>query len=212
MAVVYFYIPAKMLGDIINCGLKLSEWKGREQATPWSSVDRPCFSALLHPHDDPRYKDNAFQCVKLNLLVEYCVVADNDLYRLSIEHPEIKNEYISTMVPLDRYIFGSYRMPECLVFTTVLPDQISCLGRGMDEPILYENSETLYVNNLLQRYNDRYADVNQVLLYSFLTLKEQYGVMKVYRSNNSSLAVFFDDKTKRHITVPIPDFEKYRIY
>jgi hypothetical protein len=211
MAVVYFYIPSDKLEDVTDCGIKLSEWKDRDQATRWSSIPKPCLCAFLHPLDDRRHQDPSYRCVKLDIPVEYLVVANRDLYRLSLEYSDIEQIYIDTMVPLQRYIFGSFRRPECLVFTTVLSEQIKPLGRGLDEPILYESSETLYVNNLLEKYNDRYDDFNQVLLYSFLTLQQQKGFIDGLHSTDERLAVFFDSEEKQHITVPIPDIEKYKI-
>ena len=34
MAVVYYYVPVEKANDVVECGLKLSEWKDREQQTP----------------------------------------------------------------------------------------------------------------------------------------------------------------------------------
>jgi hypothetical protein len=211
MAVVYFYIPAEKLEDVIDCGLKLSEWKDRKQATPWSGDARPCIRAFLHPMDDIRHEDPSFKCIKLDVSVEYCVVGDNDLYQLSLENSDIRKVYVNTMVPLDKYLFGSFRKPECLVFSTVLSDQITLAGKGLGEPILYENSETLYVNNILEQYNSRYDDINQVLLYSFLTLQRQNGCIKGLQSADRGLAVFYDNEMHHHITVPIPDLKKYKL-
>jgi len=209
MAGVYFYIPAEKLTDVIDCGLKLSEWKDRKQATPWSHEARPCIRAFLHPMDDNRYGNPAFQCVQLDIPVEYCVVADNDLYRLSQEHPDLQKVYIDTMVPLDRYLFGSFRSPECLVFTTVLSEGISVWGKGLGEPLLYQSSAALYVNNLLDRYNSRFEDINQVLLYSFLALERINGCVEGLQSVENGLAVFFDREIKHPVILPIPDYKKY---
>ncbi len=211
MPVVYYYIPANKLKDAVDCGLKLSEWKDRCLSTPWSNGEKPCLSALLHPMDDPKHHDPAYCCVKLDVPADYCVVCDSDLFHLSLEYPKIKKDYIRTMVPLKNYLFGSFRKPECLVFTTVLSEQINLLGKGMDDPILYESSERLYVNNLLQKYNDWYDEINRVLLYSFLKLQEQNEVMRGFRSEKKGIAVFFDQSSNQHISVPIPDFKKYRL-
>ncbi|NLY17409.1 MAG: hypothetical protein GX045_00235 [Clostridiaceae bacterium] len=209
MPALYFYVPTEKLEDVVDCGLKLSEWKTRHQATSWNRIERPCFVAWLNPNDDIRHRDERYQCVKLDVPTDYCAVADSDLYYLSLEHGELRQEYINTMVPLNDYIFGTFRLPECLVFATVLPDQIRCLGKGMDEPILYENSEVLYVNNILETYNDRYDDFNQALLYSFLTMQEQSGLVSCKRSSNRKLAVFYDRENNRRVTVKIPDFGEY---
>lgn len=210
MAVVYYYVPIGKLEDIIDCGLKLSEWKDGYQSIPWEEIEKPCFSAFLHPLDCERHKDSSYRCIKLNIPVEYCVVYDSDLYRLNNQFPELKEYYIKSMVPLNDYIFGSIRKPECFVFTTVLSEQISLLGKGMDEPILYENSEVLYVNNILNRFNDWYKAFNSVLLYSYLTIQEKNGAFRCYRSGNDNIAVFFDKEKNRYISVPIPDYNKYK--
>lgn len=209
MPALYFYVPAEKLEDVVDCGLKLSEWKSRHQATPWNGIERPCFVAYLNPSDDIRHKDERFQCVKLDIPADYCAVADGDLYLLSLEHEELRQDYINSMVPLKDYIFGSFRLPECLVFTTVLSDQIRRFGKGLDEPILYENSSVLYINYILETYNDRFDDVNQALLYSFLTMQEQDGLVSCCRSSEKRLAVFYDREKNRRITVKIPDFNKF---
>lgn len=211
MAVVYFYIPAEKLEDVLDCGLKLSEWMSRKQDVPGSVNARPCISALLHPMDDIRYRDPSYKCVRLDIPAEYCTVADSDLYQLSLLDPDIKKTYIKTMVPLQSYTFGSFRKPECLVFTTVLSDLISLHGKGLGEPILYESSEALYVNNLLGQYSDRYEDIHRVLLYSFLTLQKQNGYIEGFQSEEKGLAVFYDRDMNHHITVPIPDLGKYQL-
>jgi len=208
MAVLYFYIPAQKLEDVIDCGLKLSEWKDRNQAMPGGDV-KPCIRAFLHPMDDKRHADPTLRCIKLDIPVEYCMVGDNDLYQLGLEYPEIQKTYIDSMFPLDKYLFGSFRSPECLVFTTVLSEQISPLGKGLGEPILYENSHTLYVNNLLEQYNSRYDEINQVLLYSFLTMQKHKGCIEGLQSEDKGLAVFYDRQMNHPITVPIPEFNKY---
>lgn len=208
MAVVYFYIPAQKLGDVIDCGLKLSEWKDKIQATPWVAEPRPCLCALLHPQDDLRYRDASYQCIKLNVPADKCIVADGDLFQLSMEHPQIRDVYIQSMVPLQRYRFGIFRRPECLIFSTILAEQIRVYGKGLDEPILYQNSETLYVNSLLERYNDRYENVNTAMLYSYLMLQKQSGRIDGFTSSEKRLAVFFDEEMNHHITVSIPDLKR----
>lgn len=210
MPAVYFYVPTEELEDVIDCGLKLSEWKSKQQETPWNAIKRPCFTACLHPNDDIRHKDKKYQCVKLNISADDCAIADLDLYFLSLEHSEISKEYINTMTPFQNYRFGSFRRPECLIFTTVLSDQIKCFGKSLDEPILYENSAMLYVNNIIETYNDRFDNVSQALLYSFLTLQDQAGLVSCFRSDHKGLAVFYGEDRNKHITVQIPDLSKYR--
>ncbi|NLC19931.1 MAG: hypothetical protein GX757_12105 [Clostridiales bacterium] len=207
MAVVYYYIPKGRLEDVTECGLKLSEWSERTQATPWNRQARPCICAFLHPLDDKRSRDNTFSCITLDVPAEDCVVADGDLYQMGLEYPEITDKYVDTMVSLNDYTFGSFRKPECLVFRTILPEQIGFYGKGMGEPVIYENSEMLYVNIILEQYRERNYHFNQVLLYSFLALKEQNSCIDALYSKDRKTAVFFDNKINRYITIAVPDLK-----
>lgn len=209
MAGVYFHIPRKQLADAAECGLKLSEWVQRRQATRWNNNEAACFTAYLHPRDDFKFHDPAFQCIKLDIDVDDVIVADNDLYMLSLECPEVRDDYLQTMVRLKEYAFGSFRKPECLIFTTILPDQISIPGKRPEDPLLYESSEKLYVSNLLERYQDRYDEINSALLYCFLARQEEEGLNRGYCSEGSGIALFKDDN--RYITVPVPKLQKYRL-
>lgn len=209
MAVVYYYVPVEKANDVVECGMKLSEWKDREQETPWSSGTRPCICTLLHPEDDKRSRDISYQCIKINIPAEDCIVADRDLYRLSRKYPDIRKKYVDTMVPLNRYMFGTFRNPECLIFTTILSEQISFYGRGLEDPILYESSESLYVHNILERFKDKCSDINQVMLYCFLSAQLKNNLVEGLYDNSNGLAFFIDKESDRYITVPVPDLKKY---
>lgn len=211
MAVVYLYVPVEKAEVIVECGLKLSEWKNKNVQTPWSSFPQPCICALLHPDDDKRSKDSAFQCIKLDIPAEDCIIADKDLYNLSLESPDIKQKYIDTMVTLDKYIFGSFRNPECLIFTTIISEQIHLYGKGLDDPILYESSETLYVNNILEGFNERYSGINKVLLYCFMLTQSQNQLIEGVQYDNKGIAFFFDKASNKYITLPVPDLKEYKI-
>ncbi len=211
MAVVYLYVPSEKADIIVECGLKLSQWKNKSVQTPWSLYPQPCICALLHPDDDERSNDPAFQCIKLDIPAEDCIVADKDLYKLSLESPDIKQKYMDTMLPLDKYIFGSFRNPECLIFTTIISQHIHMYGNGLDDPILYEGSEALYVNNILEGFNEMYSGINQVLLYCFLLAQSQNGLIDGIHYDNEGLAFFFDKASDKYITIPVPGLEKYKV-
>lgn len=211
MADVFFYVPQEKQDDIVECGLKLSEWKVRDQELPFGVLKKPCIITSLHPKDNEQFKNSMYSCLKLNVSPDSCYVADSDLYKLSMKE-NFKKYYLNSMVLLKDYKFGSYRSPECLVFSTILPEDISALGKGLNAPLLFESSEALYINNILFKYNEKFEDFNQVLLYSFCVLKEKNGDMTRFDTTDNKVSVFINNKDKSVITVEIPQIEKYTLF
>ncbi|MCX7772646.1 MAG: hypothetical protein N2376_05975, partial [Clostridia bacterium] len=75
MAGLYFYVPRIKTSDIVECGLKLSEWYDREISLPGADGTRKVLKTLLHPRDDAKkLKDNSYQCLRLEVDLDYCRV------------------------------------------------------------------------------------------------------------------------------------------
>jgi len=203
MVEVYYYVPQDKVVNCLECGLKLSEW--HEKEVHIGLENKKCFSALLNPKDDmDRYKSSAYRCVKLELYPRYCFVADSYLYELGLKHPEIMDLYIESVMPIENYTFGLYRLPECLVTTTVIPDQISLLDRRLDSPILFNSSEELYINNVIEEFKQEYDDLNDRLLYCFLKGSADEGKLELVEEEENSMVAFVDKKIGRAFTIRKP--------
>lgn len=130
MVEVYYYIPAEEVENAIECGLKLSVWFDKEVHI--GHDNKKCLSALLNPKDDiEKYRSASLRCVKLELYPRYCFVADRYLYETGLNHPEIMKLYLDSVMPIENYTFGLYRLPECLVTSTIIGDQISLLDKRL---------------------------------------------------------------------------------
>ncbi|WP_010681127.1 hypothetical protein [Acetivibrio cellulolyticus] len=203
MVEVYYYVPQDKVENAIECGLKLSEWYEKE--VHMGLENRKCFSALLNPKDDmDKYKSSAYRCIKLELYPRYCFVADKYLYEIGLNHPEVMKLYVESVMPIENYTFGLYRLPECLVTSTVIPEQISLLDRRLDSPILFNSSEELYINNVIEEFKQEYDDLNDRLLYCFLKGRVTDGELDVVEEEGNSLVAFIDKKTGRAFTIKKP--------
>ena len=166
MVEVYFYMPADKAGHAVECGIKLSEWYSRETVIDGSN--RKCIAALLNPRDEyEKYMSGAYRCLKLEIDPKYCFVADRSLYEAGLSYPQAMELYKNSTVPIGNYTFGEYRFPEVLVTSTILGDNISITGKMLDTPVLYENSQELYFNNLMEQLKDEHCDLNDTLLYLY---------------------------------------------
>lgn len=208
MAEVYFYIPADQTSNAVECGIKLSEWYSREIEIDGETSR--FITALLNPRDDyEKYLSANFKCLKLEVRPKYCRIADSLLYTAGLAFPAVMELYRRSIIPIDRYAFGDYRLPEVLISSTIIGDQISVPGRGLDSPVLYNNSQELYFSNLMESLKDTHEDMNDTLLYLLFKRLCEEGKAQGIEDKSSGLAVFTTENDGRAITLRIPDFGGY---
>lgn len=208
MAEVYFYVSADKAEVTVECGMKLSEWYDREVII--DGENKKCIATLLNPRDDiSAYKSHNFRCVKLEVNPKYCFVADGYLYRMGLSSQQSMKMYEESVTPVEDYRFGKYRMPECLVTCTVVGDSISLLEKKLDSPILFNSSEELYFNNLLEGFREGHDDFNDTSMYYLLNALAATGRARKIEDLQSGLAVFVQEKPDRVYTINIPNLERY---
>ena len=208
MAEVYFYMHTDKLADAVECGIKLSEWYSREARID-GEIKR-CISALLNPRDDiEKVALIDYKCLKLEVHPKYCHVADSLLHKVGLEYPEVMELYEQSIVPMKEYTYGSYRLPEILITSTILGDQISLPGRWLDTPVLYSNSQDLYLSSLLEGMREENEDMDDTMLYLFLRRLCEEGDATGIEDAESGLAVFTRQRDGKVFTLKIPDFGRY---
>lgn len=205
---VYRYLPAEEVPNVVECGLKLTKWYDRTIIA--DGQKNLYISALLNPKDDmAKYCSDNFKCVRLEVPSKYCHVADKSLYLAGQRNPEIMNLYYKTLIPVEQYIFGSYRKPECLINTTIIYSQISELNKGLGSPVLYNNSEELYLNNIVESLKEEHDNFNDAILYYLYDSLVKEGKYRKVESADSNLAVFNDNRTDKFYIIKKPDLKKY---
>lgn len=208
MVEVYYYLPVEKVNDVVECGLKLSIWYNKEIIVD-GEIKR-CLSALLNPKDDiEKYRSNSYKCVKLEVLPNYCYAADKYLYLASGGSDRAMRLYEKSIIPVKDYIFGSYRLPECLVTSTIIAGHISILDRRLDSPVLFDNSEDLYINNIMEDYKEQHNDFNDCLLYNFYCNLAELGKVDKIEDTGRRIAIFVEKESGRSYTVKIPDLDLY---
>lgn len=208
MAEVYYYLPGDQIGNVVECGLKLSQWFGRELILQGES--RRYITALLNPRDDmEKYRSHTYACIKINISPKNCLIGDRHLFEVGICNPQAMELYTGSIIPLDRYVFGAYRHPECLIGTTILPDQIVPLGKNLDSPILFDNSQELYMANVLEVYKEEQKELFDAMLYSLYSRLADEGKADRMEDTDGTRAVFFDHKREKIVCVHVPDLTQY---
>lgn len=203
MAEVYFYVHNAAVGNAVDCGLKLSEWHCGEAYINGSY--KKYILTLLNPRDNMElYLSREHTCLKLNVSNNYCYVAEGGLRIAGRKHPLLMEMYEKSIIPVEEYVFGRYRLPECLVVSTVIGGNIFVLDKRKDSPVLYNSSRELYLSNTIEAFREKYDDFNDTLLYSFYELyANQYGIEKI-PDEDSGLTVFIDRKTGKFVILEKP--------
>ena len=208
MVEVYFYVPVKSSEIAVECGLKISEWYSKKIEV--DGVSKKCISALLNPRDDyHKYTSADFKCLKLEVMLKYCYVAENMFYQAGLTFPEVMEMYLKSVIPVENYTFGRYRLPECLVTCTVIGDNVSALDKRLDSPVLFNNSEELYISNIIEELKESHNDFNDAMLYFFYCKLADIGKIRRIEDVSSGVAVFTDKKDNRVYTFKIPDLENF---
>lgn len=194
MVEVYYYVPVEELENAVECGLKLSKWYDKEILFGLDKTK--CISALLNPKDDiEKYNSDNLICVKFELYQRYCYVADRYLYEAGLIHDRIMKLYLDSIMPIKHYTFGLYRLPECLITSTIIGEQVSILDNRLDSPILFDNSEELYVNNIIEDYKNANSNFNDILLYYYYSYLAENKKLKKYEDEKA--VIFLDEEIER---------------
>ncbi len=208
MVEVYYYLPVSKVNLCVECGIKLSEWYDKQVVIDGESKN--CISALLNPKDDKeKYYSDDLKCVKLRIPEKYCYVADKSLYMIGLSDIKIMSLYEKSVLPVENYIFGSYRLPECLITSTIIGGDISVLDKRIDSPVLFEDSESLYVNNLIEKLGNGNDNFNNMMLYGFFSKVLETNKFDVIKNEENKLALFIDKITQDTYIIKIPDINDY---
>ncbi len=146
--IAYFYIDKTNANEAAECGLKLSIYGSEVLA----EKDHPirAIRALISPKDDIKhYNDESMACLKLDIPKGKLLVAE-EIY-LDTGNREWFNE---SVVHAENYIFGTYRKPCYLLSFTVSSEYIGILDKSRDVPVLYNDSEDLYIHKVKSGFED----------------------------------------------------------
>jgi len=195
MVEVYYYIPAEQLDNALGCGIKLSS--NYDMEIEINGELKKCLTAYINPKDNmKKYNNPDFRCLKLSVLPKYCYVAEDFIYQMKDSFTEALENYKRTIIPIEKYIFGSYRLPVCLVTSTIIADDISVLDKRLDSPVLYNNAEELYLENLIESGREKYDGFNDAMLYCFFSRLADKGIVDCLEDYEKGMAVFLDKKGK----------------
>lgn len=185
---VFFYVPKDKVDKVIECGLRLNEWSNR--TININGVQKRYIAMLLNPKDDlVKYNDEKYIPLKIEVDPTEVLVADGALYR-DEDKGASGSLYERSLVLLDKYIFGSFRLPECLMPATIPNRLISKMDKRIDVPVLYDRSEEIYLQYHLERCKDSFDDFIERLFHAYYESLVEKGLCVKHYTNEASIIVY----------------------
>lgn len=192
---VYFYVSVKNIDEVLECGITLSDF--HEKKMYIEGCENKCIVTHLHPADSEKFGDPSYMAVKIIVSDGKGFIADSVLYDENLYINAKLDLYLKTIITCEKYVLGSYRKPECLLTSTILPEYIEKYDKRRDEPLLYTNSNDLYINRLIGEAREASPNFDEIALnayYDRLLLKGKYtnvigSYIKAYIDNNTGLAI-----------------------
>ena len=153
---VFFSVPDQAVDDICDCGLKVSEYKNRTVTV--GGLTTHYIAAKLNPNDIE--KADGETVIRLVTDESYCFVAEGAFFEEHILCVQSGGDdfwlrkYENTVIPASEYKFGMYRNPDYLICRTLFSEQIERFDRRKGEPILYNDSDELYMGRMVRMAED----------------------------------------------------------
>lgn len=171
----FLFTTEEVAEDAVAYGLKLSHYAAGSVSV--YDKEHPYLEAYLHPADCPLSKRDA-SVLKIQLEDNKAFVGEG-LFT--------GQRYIASLIPAKAYRLGTYRKPRCLIIASVFPEQIERYDGAMDEPLLYENSQSLYRDRVLGQVQES-DDFKELSLRAYYEQEAQQG--RVHKIEGDGYVVF----------------------
>lgn len=189
----YYFVPASQADEIMECGLEIS--RGDYFVSKFMQNSGRCFAARLHPGD---YAPEAFStdktCLKIDLTQVRSFIAEDAFWETDMPEENKKQWFEASFLPTEEYRLGTYRKPLCLIANTILPQAMELYDTVMDEALLYESSQELYLSGLMRQAEED-PDFRELALGVYLDSQAAKGKMQAFVQKNS--CVYFDTQSKK---------------
>ena len=145
MSVVYYYAKKEAIPIFLKYGIRLS--KNFDKELNIHGYQKQYLIGLLNPKDDiKKFTSMDYFCIKLDVLDNHLLVMDESVF-----HPD---SIIKEVIPIEKYLFGTFLKPRVLIDTSVISDKISLYNPIQDIPLLYDNSEDFFYQVQIQKRLD----------------------------------------------------------
>ena len=166
---LYIYVDKNIASDCLKYGIKLSEQENR--VIELNSSTKRGIQAFLSPKDSPLYLNEEFECIRV-LTKGLTAIVFNKI----CEGTELIDNFV---VDIENYNIGDYELPEAIICSSILPDNLFPYNKILDKPLLVQNSREFYYEKCINEILETDMFTKYELYQTLLILGDQKKVLNV---------------------------------
>lgn len=171
---LYIYVDKNKLDDCLKYGIKLSEFGNK--VLKLSDVSKRGIQAFLSPKDSEMYLSDEYSCIR--------VVSKNltaIVFNKICENTSLIDNFICN---IEDYKIGNYELPEAIICSSILPENLQLYNKILDKPLLVQNSREFYYEKCINEIMETDMFSKYELYQTLLILGDQKKVFNVSKENN----------------------------
>ena len=185
---LYIYVAKDVASDCLKYGIKLSEFENR--VIQLSDSNKRGIQAFLSPKDSPLYLDENFECLRVKSKGLTAVV-----FNKICENTDLIDKFVTD---IEKYKIGDYEIPEAIICSSILSDNLSLYNKIIDKPLLVQNSREFYYEKCINEIIETDMFSKYELYQTLLILGDQKGVLNVEKHKN--VKIYTDPISKKSYT------------
>lgn len=185
---LYIYVDKNIASDCLKYGIKLSEQENR--VIELNSSTKRGIQAFLSPKDSPLYLNEDFECIRV-LTKGLTAIVFNKI----CEGTELIDNFV---VDIENYNIGDYELPEAIICSSILPDNLFPYNKILDKPLLVQNSREFYYEKCINEILETDMFTKYELYQTLLILGDQKKVLNVEKYQ--SVKVYTDPISNKRYT------------
>lgn len=171
---LYIYVDKNKLDDCLKYGIKLSEFENR--VLKLSNVSKRGIQAFLSPKDSELYLDDSYGCIRV-ISKNLTAIVFNKI----CENTSLIDNFICN---IEDYRIGNYELPEAIICSSILPENLQLYNKILDKPLLVQNSREFYYEKCINEIMETDMFSKYELYQTLLILGDQKKLFNVSKENN----------------------------
>lgn len=171
---LYIYVDKNKLDDCLKYGIKLSEFENK--VLKLSNVSKHGIQAFLSPKDSELYLSEDHGCIR--------VISNNltaIVFNKICENTTLIDDFICD---IEDYRIGNYELPEAIICSSILPENLQLYNKILDKPLLVQNSREFYYEKCINEIMETDMFSKYELYQTLLILGDQKKLFNVSKENN----------------------------
>lgn len=171
---LYIYVDKNKVNDCLKYGIKLSEYENR--VLDFNNISKRGIQAFLSPKDSDLYLDDNFECLRVMPQKSSAIV-----FNKICENTNLIEKFVCN---IEEYRIGDYELPEAIICSSILPENLYSYNKILDKPLLVQNSREFYYEKCINEIMEADKFSKYELYQTLLILGDQKRIFDVSKEEN----------------------------